>query len=283
MLKTVDFLGEPVTRLIIGDNPINGHTYIPKLISRDDMLRYYTEEKVLEAMEESIRYGCNTWLPLGNDFMLRAVYHHQATVEKPLHFIFQSYAPIEFATNLRMMAEANPLGIYHRGTDTDELCEAGRSDVVCERIRMIKDLGIKAGLGTHVPGTILRAEEEDWGCDFYVACLHNTRRAEDAAPSSFISGKPKEIVFRMEDRKQMFSVIQSIDKPCIAFKVFAGGQIFSQVPQEKWPEMAETALRETYEQLKPIDIACVGVFQRDKNQLRENITLAENILGTDRG
>lgn len=277
MLKTVDFLGKPITRLIAGDNPVNGHTYIPDLVSRDDMLGYYTEEKVLEAMQESIRCGCNAWMPLGNDFMLRAIYHHQRLVEKPLEFIFQSYAPIDFKVNLRMMAEVAPLGIYHRGTDTDGFCEEGQFAILKDRIKMIKDLGLKAGLGTHVPETMLRAEYEDWGCDFYVSCLHNSRK-QGAALSSFITGKPKDTDFDMEDRALMFKAIREVPKPCIAFKIFAGGQIFRGLGRDQWPAAAEAAIRETYANIKPVDIACVGFFQRDSNQLRENAEIAGRIL-----
>lgn len=278
MLKTVDFLGKQITRLIAGDNPVNGHTYIPEIITKDDLLGYHTEEKVLEAMRDSIQYGYNTWMPLGNDFMLRAIYHHQMTEEKPLEWIFQSFAPIDFAVNLRMMAEAKPLGVYHRGTDTDGFCEAGQFDILKDRIKMIKDYGIKAGLGTHVPETVLRAEYEDWGCDFYVACLHNSRKRGEAAPSAFVTGKPKELVFYNEDRPLMYAAIREVKKPCIAFKLYAGGQIFRGLPADQWPAAAEQAMRETYANIKPTDIACTGFFQRDHNQLKENADLAARIL-----
>ena len=281
MLKTVNFLGRPITRLIAGDNPVNGHTYIPELVSKDDLLGYHTEEKVLEAMRESIRCGYNAWMPLGNDFMLRAIYHHKMTEEKPLEWIFQSFAPIDFAVNLRMMADAEPLGIYHRGTDTDGFCEAGQFDILKDRIKMIKDRGIKAGLGTHVPETILRAEYEDWGCDFYVPCLHNARKRGEAAPSAFVTGKPKELVFYNEDRPLMFAAIGAVQKPCIAFKLYAGGQIFRGLSRDQWPAAAEKAMEETYRNIKATDIACVGFFQRDSNQLRENAEMAARILDAD--
>ncbi len=278
MLKTVDFLGKPITRLIVGDNPVNGHTYVPEMVTKDDLLTYFTEEKVLDAMAESIRCGYNAWLPLGNDFMLRAIYHHKLAAPKPLEFIFQSFAPIDFPVNLRMMAAAAPLGIYHRGTDTDGFCEEGRFDILKDRIKMIKDLGIKAGLGTHVPETMLRAEYEDWGVDFYVPCLHNSRKRGEAAPSAFVTGKAKEITFYMEDRPLMLAAIREVPKPCIAFKVFAGGQIFRGLPHDQWAAAAEAAIRETYAGIKPTDIACIGFFQRDNNQLRENAELVSRIL-----
>jgi hypothetical protein len=38
MIPTVDFFGTPVSRLFLGDNPVNGHSYIPVLIERIDRI-----------------------------------------------------------------------------------------------------------------------------------------------------------------------------------------------------------------------------------------------------
>ncbi|MEA4823419.1 MAG: hypothetical protein VB111_04805 [Clostridiaceae bacterium] len=278
MLPKVDFLGCPMSRLIVGDNPVNGHTYIQDIISKDDMLGYYTEDAVLRAMEHSASLGYTAWMPLGNDFMLRVIYHYIQRHDN-FRWIFQSYAPIDFAVNLRMMAEVHPLGIYHRGTDTDGLCEAGQYQLIRERIKMIQALGIKAGLGTHVPETMLRAEYENWGCDFYVACLHNTRRREDAAPSAFITGKPKSIQFHMEDRAIMLKAIREVQKPVIAFKLLAGGQIYEDIPASQYAAATKAALRESFDGMKPGDIGAVGCFQRDKDQLCENADIFNSLYG----
>lgn len=68
----------------------------------------------------------------------------------------------------------------------------------------------------------------------------------------------------------MLSALRQVSKPCIAFKVFAGGQLFYHRSAEETPAIVEEAFRETFSQLKPNDIAAIGCFQRDKNQLAEN-------------
>jgi hypothetical protein len=65
----------------------------------------------------------------------------------------------------------------------------------------------------------------------------------------------------------MFGAIQKIKKPCIAYKFLAGGNIFREHPQEKYEEICEKYVNETYENIKPGDLACAGVFQRDFDQL----------------
>jgi len=276
MLPRVDFYGTQVSRLIVGDNPVNGHSYIPELISHDEMIDFYTEQNLLAAMAEASSLGYNTWLPLANEFMLRAIRHYRNTGAE-LHVIFQSYPAVDFAVNVRQMAECRPLGIYHQGTTTDGLCEQGQYQVIRDRVKLVQDAGFKAGIGTHVPETVQRAEDEDWGVDFYVTCLHNTRTRGAAKESSFITGKPKHLKFFPEDREKMFAVIRQVCKPCIAFKVFGGGQIFYHLTPSEVTAAAEAAIRETFANIKPHDMAAIGVFQRDKNQLRENAELMARI------
>jgi hypothetical protein len=81
----------------------------------------------------------------------------------------------------------------------------------------------------------------------------------------------------------MFEVIKKVQKPCIAFKLFAGGQRFYGKTPEQVPAEVEAVFRETYQNIKPGDIACVGVFQKYKDQLSENIAIADKVLRTLEG
>ena len=95
-----------------------------------------------------------------------------------------------------------------------------------------------------------------------MACLYNARRDNRGEESGFITGKSKHLKFYPEDRFKMFDVIKKVNKPVIAFKIFAGGQIFYNKNEEEIPIVAKKALQETYDNIKPIDIAYIGVFQK---------------------
>lgn len=275
-IPTVDFWGTPVSRLFLGDNPINGHSYIPKICSGDEMMDYFTAQQVVDSLFYAEKLGYNTCLPLANGFMLRVIRQYRNEGGR-MNWIFQSYPTVPIDVNVRQMRECKPLAAYHQGTTTDEMMEAGRIEELRENIKKLRELGTPVGLGTHVPETILRSEDENWGVDFYLACLHNTRK-RGGEPSSFITGKKKHIKFFMEDRVEMLRVISQVQKPCIAFKIFAGGQMFYDKKPEEIPIIIETALRETFENIKPTDLAVAGFFQRDKNQLRENADIAKKVL-----
>ncbi len=277
MLPTTNFFGTPITRLILGDNPITGHSYIPDITSGDEMMDYYTAQRCVDLLFEAQSVGINTFVPLGNDFELRVLRQFR-NMGGQMNLIFQPYPAISLEVNLDMMMAAQPLAIYHQGTTTDFLTETGQVEKLKDNLKRIRDAGVPVGLGTHVPETILRAEEEDWGVDFYMACLYNARRQQRGQQSGFITGKSKQLVFYPEDKYEMFKVIQSVPKPFLVFKLLAGGQVFYNQDPKDYPAIVERELREAYAHMKPSDVGVIGVFQRDKNQIAENAAMVERIL-----
>jgi len=277
MIESVDFFGRKVTRLILGDNPFNGHSYIEQIHSGDEMIDYYTADNCVKALFEAEERGINTYMALAEPFVLRVIRQYKNDGGK-MNIMFQTYPALDLAINLQMMLKCDPIGIYHQGGTADLYCENAEIDTLRRRIKLIKDSGVPTGLGTHVPETVLRAEKEDWNADFYVTCLYNARRTQRGQQSGFITGKSKSLVFYPEDRFLMFDVIKQVKKPFIAFKIFAGGQIFIGKSSEEIPSVAETFLREAYENIKPCDMAMIGVFQKYKNQIKENTDIVKKVL-----
>jgi len=277
MIPTTDFYGKKVSRLILGDNPFTGHSYIEQIHSSEEMLDFYTAENCVKAMFEAEESGINTYMALGDPFILRVIRQYKNEGGK-MNIMFQSYAAMDLAVNLRMMLKCEPIAIYHQGTTADLLCEQNQVDVLKERIKMIKDTGVIAGFATHVPETVLRAEEEDWGADFYATCFYNARKTQRGEQSGFITGKSKKVIFYPDDRFLMYEAIKQVKKPVVAFKVFAGGQVFIGKNQDEIPSVAETYLKEAYENIKPTDMIMIGIFQKHKNQIKENTDIVERIL-----
>ena len=143
---------------------------------------------------------------------------------------------------------------------------------------MLRSTGVAAGFGTHVPEIVLQAEDEKWDTDFYMVCLYNARKTQRGKQSGFITGETKQLVFYPDDRFLMFEAIKKVSKPCIAFKIFAGGQIFLGKSEAEISEAAKATIKETYDNIKPDDMTCIGVFQRDKNQIKESADIVKKIL-----
>jgi hypothetical protein len=270
MIPTVDFFGSRISRLIVGGNPFCGHTYISKTTSTDDMLDFYTAQKIVETLFEAEAQGYGTFLPIADDFMLRVIRQYKKEGGK-MNWIAQTHPPVMLEVNVRLIMQLQPVAIFHQGTVTDNLVEADKMDELIRNIGIIRESGVPAGMCSHVPQTILRAEKEGWGADFYMCCVHNMRKKVQYE-SSFITGVTHEFEFDAQDRPKMFAAMRAVPKPCLAFKILSGGNIANS------PNDVEAALRETFENIKPADTAVVGVFQRDKNQLAQNARLAEKAL-----
>ena len=86
-MKYVDFFGNKVSKLIVGDNPFNGHSYITEYVSKDEMINYHTEDKILEAIYKMEELGVNTMLPLADPYIIRILQHYRSNGGK-MNFIF---------------------------------------------------------------------------------------------------------------------------------------------------------------------------------------------------
>lgn len=272
-MNYVDFFGKQVSKLIVGDNPITGHSYITHRVTGDKMLEYYTTENVLKLLFEIEEQGINTMLPLADPYVLRVLKEFKRAGGK-MQFIFQPYMPVDIDVSIQQMMALEPIGIYHQGTTTDYNYEMGNCAATLETIKKYREMGIPVGLGTHRPDVITKSESEGWDVDFYMACLHNGRRGREGEPSGFLTGKTKEnLSFYGCDRKIMLDCLQEVKKPIIAFKIFAGGQMLCEKSGQEKKDVIRGVYEEVFTALKPNDFAAMGVFQRDEDQLKENVEL----------
>jgi hypothetical protein len=176
------------------------------------------------------------------------------------------------------MMKCEPFGIYLAGSMSDLLYEEGKTDELLDKLKLIKEQGVKVGVATHDPQTLLVAERDGWDVDFYMTCVYNARRTQRGQQSGFITGKSKEFKFYPEDPPYMYEAIRSVKKPCIAFKIFAGGQVFYGKSPEEIPAAAEKAISEAYANIKQNDVICIAVYQQHKDQLKENIGIVNRVL-----
>jgi len=278
-MKTVDFFGFPVTRMIVGDNPVNGHSYIPDYISGVEMNDWYTHDRIVEMFFNAENAGFNTILPLASPKTMDAMreYYKKGGT---MRAIFQPYPRTPIEENIQQMLEFDPLAIYHQGTTTDYLVETDQTDILRGNLEAIKKTGLPVGLSSHVPETILMAEDQNFGIDFYMACLYNSRRNRRGQQSGFITGATKsDLIFYPEDRFLMYDVVKKIQKPCIVYKILAGGQVLYGKKPEEYCGVVKKYVKEAFDNIKPCDLTCIGVFQRDTDQVKQNAEIVSQLLG----
>lgn len=274
-MNYVDFCGHKVSKLIVGDNPFTGHSYIPDFVPGSEMVDFCTEDRIHEAMAKMEELGINTMLPLADPFIIKTLRHYRNNGGK-MNFIFQPYAPMNIDTSIWQMMQLNPIGVY---VHADRAFETDHCELILERLelfreKMTKEFGVKVGLSTHRPEVIEKCEKEGWDFDFYFACMYNLRRHSPGAESGFLTGVAKKApIIRPEDRAEMLDVLKKVKKPVIAFKIFAGGQLVTAVSPEEKRARIKDAYNTIFSSLKPNDIATMGVFQKYMDQLTENVDI----------
>ena len=279
-MYNIDFFGHSVSKLIIGDNPFNGHSYINAFIPQEEMLEYHTEVRILDAMHKMEELGINTMLPLADPYIIRILQHYRNEGGK-MNFIFQTYAPMMMshdtaAVSINMMHSVDPIGMYISGTFTDVRFETDRKNEIVDMIKLFRNsTDVKLGIGTHHPDFIKLSEEEGFDVDFYMACMYNLRNGRRGEESGFITGKSKNSIYPIipSDRGLMLDVLKDVKKPIIAFKIFAGGQMLVGKPEEERRALIKDTYETVFTSLKPNDFAVAGVFQKYHDQLTENVSV----------
>lgn len=251
-----------VTKLIIGGNPFRGFSHISREMDRE-MLEYYTDERIIEALFEAHRHGINTVIARGDEHIMRVMRKFREQGGK-LQWIAQTAPEIkDWRKNISDILQHEPVAIYFHGGRTDELFDAGMIGELKDVINFIHDAGLPAGFATHRHDVIEFIEGKGWDVDFYMACFYNPRR-------------PPGEVYLPGDRERMCKTIRATSKPCIGFKVLAAGRHCTT------KESLKAAFRYAIENIKPTDAIAVGVFQKYGNQIAEDVEIIKSLTATEK-
>ncbi len=270
-LPSVDFFGHKVSRLICGGNPLSGFSHFSAELDRD-MVEYYDMPNIQALLKECWENGINTFQSRGDRHQMRAYLEHQLHGGQ-MQWITQTAS--EFASiegNVAEIARYKPIAIYHHGTHTDNSWHAGEIERVRDIVKAIDDQGLPAGVGTHIPEVVEYMEEHGWETDFYMCCFYNLARGYKAAPATDKAAYEKDR-FPAEDPPRMAATIRATSKPCIAFKIMAASRNCTT------PDRTREAFRFAFENIKPDDMVDVGMFQKYRNQVKENAGYVRELLG----
>jgi hypothetical protein len=272
-LPTVNFCGKTVTRLTCGGNPISGFSHYSGAWDKE-MVEYYTAANVQKLWKECAKQGINTIQCRADRHIMRAYIEHRQT-GGTLQWIAQTATEhANILNNIAQAAQVGAIAIYHHGTHTDNCWHDGKIDSVKDYVKAIRDQGKPAGVASHIPEVIDYIEDKGWDVDFYMCCFYNLSRTHKEAPAQALDkGKASSgESFLSEDPTRMCRTIQAVRKPCIAFKILGAGR------QCDTDDAVQAAFRFAYANIKKGDVVNVGMFQKHKNQVKENADLVRKIL-----
>ncbi len=269
-MPTIDLCGKAVTRLICGGNPLSGYSHVSEALDWE-MIQYYSMPRLQALLDECLRCGINTFQSRGDRHQMRMYLEHRLAGGR-IQWIAQTASEFgDHRSHIQEIVRYEPIAIYHHGTHTDNSWHTGKIDQVGDLVKFIKDQGMPAGIGSHIPEVIEYAEEKGWETDFYMGCFYNLARQYKSAPAVDRDAYQRD-KFPADDPARMCRTLRQVKKPCLGFKVMAASR--NCATEDK----TEAALRFAFENLKSNDAIVVGMFQKHKNQVAENACLVRKIL-----
>lgn len=277
ILPTVELGEHHITRLIVGGNPLCGNSHYSPELSRE-MATYYTPERVVEVLERCQHAGINTVQARGDYHRVLHWIELFRRTGGQLHWIAQTASEMhDVFQNIRILAAAGTIAIYHHGTQTDRFWHAGQIDRVEDYLKCMRDCGVQVGLGSHIPEVIEHAEERGWDLDFYMTCFYNLSR--EPRESALVSGVHafQQEQYLAEDRDRMCQVIRQTPKTCLAFKILAAGRHCAT------QEDVQRAFRVAFANIKERDAVVVGMYPKDVDQVALNVAYTLQAIAACQG
>lgn len=261
-LPTIALGTHRVSRLICGSNPLLGYSYMGHHTDQH-MKEYFTTERTVEFLLRCEQAGITT-----HQTSTRLDYF-QLLREKgsKLKIIYLETKP----ERINEVADvAKPIAIVHHGGMTDRLFSEGKSGMVRDFVKKVKDKGLLAGVSAHNPNNIKQIADEGWENDLFMTCFYYlTRKPDSNEPSPILP--VGSYSFYRDDPKVMTEVVRQVNKPCLGFKIMGAGRLASS--QEK----VRAAFKFAFENIKPTDGIVVGMFPWYFDEIGANAQYAREL------
>jgi hypothetical protein len=273
LLPTIKLGAHQITRLVIGGNPIYGHSHFNKHLSQH-MTDWHTPERVMALLKRCEQAGINCWQNSYAERTLKDLDRYRAGGGK-MHWL--CLGKPDWDQHPERIAEAGkrkPIGIAPHGALAERLHRTGKLGVLTDLLKRIRDQKVLVGLSAHNPEVIDLAEEKGWDVDYYMCCLYYLNRPRNEFKKLLGDVLPLGEIYLPSDPDQMFKRVQATKKPCLVYKILAAGRRVGTKAEVR--ECFKTALAK----IKPTDAMIVGMYQQHGDQVGENAALVRELCAT---
>lgn len=270
LLPTIKLGPHSVTRLIIGGNPIYGHSHFNKLLSQH-MIEWHTPPRVADLLKRCEEAGINTWQNSYAERTLQDLDRYRESGGK-MHWLCLGKPDWDqHPEHIDDAARHKPIGIAPHGALAERLHRQDKLHVLTTLLKRIRDKGVLVGLSAHNPALIEFAEEKQWDVDYYMCCLYYLTRPRSELQKLLGQDLPLGEIYLPSDPPRMFRVVQSTRKPCLVYKVLAAGRRVGS------PSEIRACFTTALEKIKPSDAMIVGMYQQFDDQVGTNAKLVQEL------
>jgi hypothetical protein len=269
LLPTVALGRHRITRLILGGNPVYGHSHFNQLYSQQ-LRDYHTPERVETLVRAATAAGINCWQ---NSYAPRTIDDVQRCRDAgiPFHWLMLGKPDwVEQPQFIEQAAAHKPIGIAPHGSSGERLHRAGKLNVLRDMLKRIRQAGVLVGLSSHNPELVRIAESEGWDVDYYMCCCYYLTRPKEEF-EQLLGEVPMGEVYLPSDRDTMLAQVRAAKKPCLVYKVLAAGRA------DLSPGGVRRAFETALAGMKPSDAMIVGMFQQLGDQVGTNAKLVREL------
>ena len=261
-----------VSRLVVGANPVLGFSYMGSLMGQV-MQEYFTLDNIHDLLVRCLDAGINTWQTSAHE-KIDATLERLRGEGRDIQWIYLSGGGEDPQALREIVRRNRPIAIVHHGGVSDRLFREGQIGKAHDFLKRVQDLGVLAGLSAHNPDVLRHAEDGGWNLDLYMACFYRLTRTPEELRAEVGGGQvPVWGQFLPGDPARMCQVIREVERPCLAFKILAGGRCAES------PEATAAAFEYAYANIKPGDGVIVGMFPRFRDEPAENAALVRKFAG----
>lgn len=258
-----------VSRLVVGSNTMLGHSHLTRLVSQM-MSEYFTVDRMADFLVHCTRLGINTFQSSYNEKLDRAL---RTFRDRGGQIQWVCLASRELLSERRALKKViddhRPIGVAHHGGPTDRHYRAGTMERVYEFCKMVRDLGVLAGISTHNPEILRYVEHQNWDFDFYMASCHYLTRTRDELKEKLghVLVPNNQETYLEGDPPAMCAAVRQTRQPVLVYKILAAGRYCNS------PEQVTARFRFAFENIKPTDAVIVGMYPQIEDQARINADL----------
>ncbi len=268
-LPTVALGTHKISRLILGGNPIYGHSHFNRLYSQH-LADYHTPERVVELLRTCEAVGINTWQISYADRTLDDI---ERVRREGVRFQWLCLGKPDwdkYPERIEHAAGHRPIGIAPHGALAEKLHRQNKIPVLLDLLKRIRSTGVLVGLSAHNPVLIELAEQQQWDVDYYMCCQYYLTRPREEF-LKILGEVPMGEVYLPSDRDRMLEVVQAARKPCLVYKVLAAGRA------NLTPAGIRGEFQYTLSRIKPTDAMIIGMFQEFGDQVAMNAELVREL------
>ena len=219
-----------ISRLLLGGNLLTHYTHSRDLRYVYTLTEHYnTPDKILETLALAEDHGINTLVIHTVDAALRILQEHRRRGGK-MQWIICPTSPIQpglvqYGEHVMRLIDDGVDALYIWGVHADRMTSPEGIELLGQAVDLVKANGLLCGVGSHRLQVVEECEKQGVRGDFYIKTLHHHNYRTGPQPGTagddyrefpgYWCGLPDETV----------ELMQTVEKPFIAFKVMAAGAI----------------------------------------------------------